>query len=120
MRLLHQAARLAASCKENNKNFYLGCIAVRADGAVVRSRNSASTRHKAPSAHAEARALRKTDWGSSIWVARVLKDGKTWACARPCATCRTLILNKGIKKVYYTIGPNEWGLWEPEKDQEPK
>ena len=44
--------------------------------------------------------------------ARVLRDG-FWALAWPCGGCRLLIRNRGVKKVYYIIGPNEYGVWNP-------
>lgn len=109
--MLSDAAKLAANTKQQGKQFLLGCIAERKDGALVKSTNS---KVKVPeaSAHAEARSLRKAGFGATLWVARVLKDG-SWAMAKPCKNCETLIRNKGVKKVYYTTGPNSWESWEP-------
>ena len=111
------AAKLAAQSKDDQKNFFLGCIALRKDGVLVSSTNQTVIEHKTPSAHAEARVLRKAGWGAILWVARVLKDRQTWANAKPCSFCRTLIANKNVQKVYYTIGPNEYGIWKPPRKQ---
>lgn len=113
MKLLHQAAKFAAASKDDNKNFYLACIGLRRDGVLVYATNTIVAEHPTPSAHAEARVLRKTGKGAILWVARVLRDGKTWALAKPCITCTPLIENKDVERVYYTIGPNEWGVWIP-------
>lgn len=111
------AARIATAYKNHDKNFLLGCVALRKDGAYVYSVNETVVQEKTPSAHAEARALRKAGNGAILWVARVLKDGKTWALAKPCKTCSSLIENKKVQKVYYTIGPNEYGVWIPGDNQ---
>lgn len=111
--MLHKAAKLAAEDSNPRKNFLLGAIALRRDGATVFSCNSTVPEHPTPSAHAEVRVLRKSGSKAILWVARVLKDRKTWAMARPCKLCRASLINKEAIRVYYTIGPNEYGVWEP-------
>ena len=111
MRMLIEAAKMALETKQQDKNFLLGCIALRKDGAFVRSTNS-TVRVPNLNAHAESRVLRKAGHGAILWVARVLRDG-SWALAKPCGGCRLLIRNRGVKKVYYTNGPNEYGVWNP-------
>lgn len=108
------AAQLAANSKNTKKNFYLACVALRKDGVIVTSTNQTTVENRAPSGHAEARALRKCGKNSVIWIARVLKNN-TWALAKPCKHCRSLIINHGVKKVFYTIGPNEYGIWRPQE-----
>jgi hypothetical protein len=49
-------------------------IAKRADGAVVYSVNHSVSDQRIPEHHAEARVLRKCDFGSILYVARVYKD----------------------------------------------
>lgn len=72
------------------------------------------------SIHAEVaaifRARQKTDLrGCKMFVARITKDNKITqspgkiALAMPCKTCARAIANYGIKRVIYTIGPNEFG-----------
>ena len=113
MRILSNAAEFAAKTKNTEKNFFLAAIALRRDGAWIYSTNQTVVEAQMPSAHAEARALKKAGKGSILWVARVLKDKKTWALAKPCRTCVALIQNKHVSKVYYTIGPNEFGVYIP-------
>lgn len=115
LKMLQRAVDLAATTKDQDKNFFLGCIGLRKDGVYVCSTNETIVTQKTPSSHAEARALRKCGQGSILWVARVLKDKVTWANAKPCMTCRALIINKMVDKIYYTIGPNEYGVWIPRK-----
>ena len=114
---LIRAAKFAARDCATEKNFFLGCIAIRQDGAEVKSRNS-KVQNPHPDGHAEAKVLKKTGKGAILWVARVLKDGKTWAMAKPCPKCQILIKNKGVERVYYTIGPGEHGVWDPQKTNE--
>ncbi len=113
-KILNRAADLAASRVHHNKHFLLGAVALREDGVFVYSTNEVAKENRTPSAHAEARVLRKAGRGAILWVARVLRgDKETWAQASPCSNCRRLILNHKVKKVYYTIGPDEFGVWEP-------
>lgn len=114
-RILSNAIEFAAKTKNTDKNFFLAAIALRKDGTWVWSTNSTVMESPMPSAHAEARVLKKAGQGAIIWVARVLKDRKTWAMARPCRTCSALIHNRLVSKVYYTIGPNEYGVYLPQE-----
>jgi tRNA(Arg) A34 adenosine deaminase TadA len=116
MRLLDVAAALALA-EKGRKNFRLGAVIKRLDGAIVTATNH-HTKFPNPSAHAEARALRKADWGCVLYVARVTADGG-WALSKPCKRCQAIIRNRGVKKVYYTIGPNEYGVWYPKQKKEP-
>lgn len=113
MKEIFRAVSIAANSKDNDKSYYLGCVALRYDGVLVTSTNTTVIENQTPSAHAEARALRKAGRGAILWVARVLKDRKTWAMAKPCKNCRARILNKEVIKVYYTTGPGEFELWVP-------
>ena len=108
--LLKKAIQIARENQER-KSFYMACVAKRADGAVVSSVNHCVSNQCIPEHHAEARVLRKCDYGAVLYVARVHKDRITVAQAKPCKRCQALIRHHGVKKVYYTIGPNEWGVW---------
>jgi len=116
MKLLKIAAQIALG-GDQCRNYLLAAVIKRKDGAVVVSTN-ALTKLPQPAAHAEARALRKADVGCEMYVARVLRDG-TWALAKPCRHCQRLIRSKGVKRVYYTIAPNEWGVWDVGKSKQP-
>jgi tRNA(Arg) A34 adenosine deaminase TadA len=106
---LNEAAKVAK--RGQKRDFRLGAIAKRKDGVFVSSCNG-RTRLPEHSAHAEYRALQKAGKGSTLWVARVNLDG-TWCMAKPCHKCQSLIKSMAVKRVYYTIGPNEYGTWIP-------
>ncbi len=88
------------------RNFLLGALGVRDDGAIVTSTNG-SCIHPAPAHHAEARLCRKLDKGSTVYVARVAKDG-TPAMAKPCPSCMSILRAKRVAKVIYTTGKSSY------------
>ena len=109
--LLEEAAKIA--CRGDSRSFYLGCVIKRKDGAIVSSANG-RLKIPCPDGHAEAKALRKAGKGAKVLcVARILKSTKEWAMAKPCKECQKRIRSMNVKKVYYTIGPNEYGVWYP-------
>jgi tRNA(Arg) A34 adenosine deaminase TadA len=99
------------------RNYRLGCVAKRADGALVTSRNE-RTKTPNPAAHAEVRALKKAGKNATLWVARVTNDGE-WTFAKPCPRCQAYIISKEVYKVYYTISPGHFGIWYPDKGKMP-
>lgn len=111
MKMLDKAAEIALEGNPE-KNYLFGIVALRKDNVYVYSKNSL-VQTPSPDGHAEARVLKKAGHGATLWVARVLRDG-AWAMAKPCQICETLIKNRKVVKVYYTIGPGEYGVWEPE------
>lgn len=108
MKYLDLAARIAKGGSED-RNYLIGCVGLRTDGAIVVAPNS-WTKEPEPKAHAESRVLAKAGIGATIWVSRIVRTGE-WANAKPCVKCQALIRNKKVKKVYFTSGPNEWGCW---------
>jgi cytidine deaminase len=115
MKLLNLAVQIAGQSKDE-KEYYLACVAKRNDGAIVASVNHSFSGQKVFLHHAEARVLRKCDYGSILYVARVYKDRETIANAMPCSYCQNFIRNMGVKKAYYTIDQDTFGFWYPEKD----
>lgn len=103
------AGRLALS-KSDNRHYVLGAIAIRNDGAIVKSINS-PVPEPTRLMHAEYKVCRKIDAGATVYVARMkCVDGKlVFAMSRPCHDCNKLLKSKKVKKVYYTIGPDEFG-----------
>lgn len=66
------------------------------------------------STHAEMDAVlkvrNKTDLrGTKIYVARVKADGSI-GMSRPCCICQQVLYNYGIKRAFYTINDNEYGV----------
>ena len=111
------AASVAVKCQDksiDNRSFLLGAVGLRSDGVIVTSRNIAST-DCAPNHHAETRLIRKLTPNSTVWVARVSKKDARWALARPCTGCQRRLQSAGVSRVVYTIGPDEWGVWDLKK-----
>jgi tRNA(Arg) A34 adenosine deaminase TadA len=108
MKYLDLAIRIAKGGSED-RNYLIGCVSLRADGAIVVAPNS-WTKEPEPKAHAESRCLNKSGFGATLWVARIVRSGE-WACAKPCIKCQALIRNKKVKRVFYTTGPNRYECW---------
>lgn len=111
-KMLAAAAEAAGRNNRRGKDprgFLIGAVGLRGDGVIVTSRNVAAT-DLAPNHHAEARLARKLTPNSTVWVARKLRASDDWAMARPCPGCQNRMRSVGVKRVVYTIGPNEWGV----------
>lgn len=92
----------------DNRSFCLGAVGLRKDGVLVTAKNIAAA-NIVPTHHAEARVVRKLTPDSVVWVARVLRSTGEWTTSRPCSSCQGRMRFAGVKKVVYTIGPDEWG-----------
>lgn len=114
--MIELAAKVAQSGNPD-RNFRLGCVAQRKDGAIVFSTNE-KTQKPNPCAHAEARVLRKAGYGATLWVARITSNGSL-TMAKPCPKCQAKIRSYGVKKVIYSIAPGEFGTWYPGKTKTP-
>ena len=59
--------------------------------------------------HAEVAALNQVDdaQGCTVYVARTLKSGKT-GMSRPCNACTKELIRRGVSKVVYTTGNEDW------------
>lgn len=117
MFLLDLAADIAKRDSDVRKQFYVACVSKRRDGAIVVSVNGSSQAQPIPSAHAEARALKKSGRDSTLYVARVLRDKQTLAMAKPCKTCQAAIRNKHVLKVFFTVDNEHYGTWNVKKDK---
>ena len=64
--------------------------------------------------HAEVDAMRQVSErvlnGAVLYVARIRRGGDI-GMAKPCLNCRNAVRAGGIKRVYYTISDNEYGVW---------
>ncbi len=112
--LIEVAAKVADLSADRHRKAFVGAVAIRRDGVLVYSRNGLTIRPHGtyPMAHAERRVLRKSGYGSSVYVARVNRDG-TLALAKPCDRCMPALRAMGVVMVYYSINPNEWGACKP-------
>lgn len=94
--------------------FPLGAIVVRRGKIVGRGCNYVCYVGGRPwrnGTHAELAAMNDTQAvdreGATIYVARWRKS-MTMGCAKPCATCQTILRKKGIKDVWYSDYGNVW------------
>lgn len=113
MKYLDLAIRIAKGGTEE-RNYRIGCVGIRTDGAIVVAPNLLTKKpeHKA---HAESRVISKSDAGVILYVARILRNDAI-ALAKPCVKCQALIKNRRVKRVFYTISNSEYGVWDPEYD----
>lgn len=111
----------------------IGALGIRTDGAIIKSVNGSIRNGYAQSNatysqslaksgiyHAEGRLLRKIDSGAVIYVARKRRDvlgfREAMACARPCEHCRNSTRGFRVKKIFYTIDENLYGIYYPMSD----
>jgi tRNA(Arg) A34 adenosine deaminase TadA len=119
-------AAILATAKKDNRQFLIGAVGIRRDQAVVGFSNLIvrmgedvnSSKKSFPPAHAEARLAKKLDKGSIVYIIRVKKIDNSYANARPCPDCQRVMRSRGVKKVYYTIGSNEYGVMDLNSDFE--
>ena len=105
----------------DRRNFFIGAVGIRKDGRIVSSSNgyarlpmtSIVGKKSFPPSHAEYRLCRKLDVGSVVWIYRVKKGSGAAGMAKPCADCRRVLVSSGVKKVYYSISHDEYGVWIP-------
>ena len=61
-----------------------------------------------PAVHAEARLCRKLDYYGEVFVARRTSEG--YRLAKPCPRCEARLRSRRVRRVYYTISNNEYGV----------
>jgi pyrimidine deaminase RibD-like protein len=111
------AVEAAMLKSDNNRNYYIGCVGIRSDGVVVKGRNQSSNRilaanYKMPNrqAHAEYRVAQKLNYDAEVFVARVRLNDGDWGMARPCDLCMKILRTRKVRRVCYTIAPQEYGV----------
>lgn len=130
---LIQAGEISLPTIDNDRReFWLGCVGIRKDGAVVTAKNGpvnlalpddklttndlVRRNFFLPESHAEGRVLRKLGHGGIIYVARIGKQNRDYSNAAPCKMCSIRIKSFGVEKVYYTINNFSYGIWNVKKD----
>jgi tRNA(Arg) A34 adenosine deaminase TadA len=112
MKYLELATKIAMmDIKDHDRNFIFGAVAIRQDGALITATNI-RTQLPMPEAHCESRCLRKAGYGSILYVVRLNRNGN-WAMSKPCPTCASLIKNRCVRKVFYSVSPNTYAVWNP-------
>ena len=109
LELLQIASKVANINADKYRKSIIGAVAIRKDGVLVSGRNiSIKDRVLGKNiTHAETRVLRKSGFGSTVYVARILRNGNL-AMAKPCCFCMAALKARGVKIVYYTISDTEW------------
>ena len=96
--------------REPWRPFIHGAVAIRSDGAVVKSPNCTN---KSPNhlSHAEARVVRKLDYDApAVFVIRIRRDNLKLALSKPCFDCMKKMISKNVQRVFYSIGEGEYGV----------
>ena len=107
---LKLAGQTALYNNDSRRNFFLGAVGIRKDGAIVRASNLSC---EVPSRqyHAEYRCAMKLDYGApEVYVARLRLDTLEFGIAKPCFSCEKVLRSKGVRRVYYSIGPTEYDV----------
>lgn len=104
--MLKEAA-LVSRHKDDDRRFFIGAIAIRADGTKVTSCNG-NPKEPTREHHCEYRLSRKVDRGATVFVCRTLADGSI-GLSRPCHNCAKVLRFKGVREVYYSISETEYG-----------
>lgn len=104
------AAQRAAKNRDR-RTFYVGAIGIRRDGTLVSSWNG-SSRLPDRNAHAEYRLASKLDHGAIVYVARIKTGDWSLGLAKPCLACQKVLRSRKVKKIYYSIDENEYGVIE--------
>lgn len=100
-RLLDLAIRTATK-RPGSRQFLVGAVAIRADGAIVHARNEAAAL-PCPHAHAEARLMRRAGYApEEVLVVRIARQDGGLVMAKPCTSCEALLWAQGAKVVYYS------------------
>jgi len=113
---LLRAVRAAKRENRDLRAYAIGAVAIRSDGAIVQSRNGAAT-YVNFRIHAEQRLMQKCDSNAVVFVARVRRNGEL-AIARPCVRCMAALKARRVKKCYYTIANNEYGVIDFRREEE--
>ena len=105
---LNLAAKVAIS-KDDRRQFQLGAIGIRSDGAIVSALN-APTEQPNRLSHAERRLCNKLNVGSIVYVARVRRDNGGLGLAKPCDACMKALASVGVSRCYWSISDDDY-LW---------
>lgn len=114
-RFFKLAADIATS-KDDLRSFKIGAVGIRSDEVIVCSANGPVQmnddicKSRYAPAHAEARLSSKLDVNSVVFVARVRALDNKLALARPCSNCLPTLIGRGVKKIYYTIYDDCYGV----------
>ena len=105
--------------KKDNRDYIISAVGIRSDGIIVHAVNGCAciddihTRDNSfPAGHAEHRLSKKLDKGSTVFVCRISKSTGEYKMAKPCPHCERRLKASKVKRVFYTISNNEYGVIE--------
>ena len=98
-----------AEALKSVETFRLGAVLVHRRAVVSRGHNRNINSCGLSSIHAEMDAVWKARpvhgrGPTHLVVVRVLRDGITTACSKPCPACASALARAGVSKVIYTTG----------------
>ena len=105
--MIDALSRASQEARKSAETFRLGAAVLKGREVVATGRNRNANSCGLHSIHAEMDALWKTDTTSGklhLVVVRVLRDGHTTACSRPCPACQRSLERRGVGKVTFTTG----------------
>jgi deoxycytidylate deaminase len=109
---------IKAASESTYEKYYHGCSIESGGRLISTGCNDKKIKHPKLnefSTHAELAALKKAGKhaiGAKLYVVRLAAgDNAKLANSKPCARCQIAIMAAGIKKVFYSIAHNEWGVW---------
>ena len=115
-RHLERAARIASTSTCRQRHGAVAAIGARIIAVGVNSFRChptvASDPKRESSFHAEIavlRQLREVDSRTTLFVARVAKNGRT-ALSAPCANCRQALKEAGVKQVIFSVDGDGYGV----------
>ena len=103
------AKEIAQAREDDGRQFFHGAVGLRKDGLIVCASNIRSPGF-IPGCHAETRLSRKMDKGGVVYVVRVRRMDGSFANSRPCQDCLRAMSRMKIRRVYYSISDNEYGV----------
>jgi len=108
MKRFFRLAKKVAIKKKDRRKYKVGAVGIRNDGTIVKSSN-VPCKVPEPTAHAEVRLARKLTKGSIVYIVRV-NSAYELCMARPCANCLRVLIQKEVKRIYYSITNEEYGV----------
>lgn len=111
---MFRIARLASQMSEFDQRYKVGAVISRHGKPLAIGCNKLKTHASYPEAysiHAEIAAIMRVKYteNTTLWVYRETSDGKP-GIAKPCHLCMPVIIEAGIKRIYYSI--LEYPYWE--------
>lgn len=103
------AGEVASKRSHDQRDFWLGAVGLRGDGATVTACNGPAM-DRSRESHAEYRLAKRLDYGATVFVARIKSGDGSFAMARPCLSCENALRARNVKRVYYTISGEEYGI----------